>query len=393
MKIVYASDQYWPRISGMAVSIDAFKSELEKQGHNVYIFSPEYPGSKEIDALMNNKRVFRFKSFSLFFSHEDKLVYPHERNKVFNILDYIKPDIIHIQTEFTMGQLVWEYALINKKPLIMTAHTNWEELMHLYIPFVPEKIARAYVRYRLQRIYNLANFVIVPTSLMKDLMHRYNVKTPIEIIPTGVVKSDFASVNKQKDKKNSEWYKIYPSLKGKKILLSAGRIGKEKNLTFLVDVFQRLMDKYPDLMLVFVGDGPFRNELEWIVKKRNLWDRVVFTGFVVRSRMKEFFSIADIFVFASKVESQGLVTIESMICKTPVVAIGEQGTKEVMNGDNGGFMVNDDINEFADKVHLLLSDHKLYKKKAKEAFEYAQHWTIESNAAKMLAIYKKYTDN
>jgi len=390
MNIVYASDQYWPRISGMAVSVDAFKNQLEKMGHKVYIFAPAYPGSKEIDAVMMNQRVFRFRSYGIFFSPEDRLVYPFERQKIYNILNYIKPDIIHTHTEFSVCKIVADYAIENKKPLIMTAHTNWEKLVSLYVPFFPDWYSARYTKMRLQKMYNKADHVVVPTSLMKDLLVKYEVSKPIDIIPTGIDQNDFTGVDKKKDKKNSIWYEVYPELKGRKILLSAGRIGKEKNLPFLIDVLERLVKEFPDIVLVFVGDGPFRESLEKIVKARGLCDYVIFTGFVVRAHMKDFFSIADVFVFASKVESQGLVTIESMICRTPVVAIGEMGTSEIMNGDNGGFMVKNDVEEFTDKVRILISDKKLYNKKSEEAYMYALKWTIKRNAQKMLELYKRF---
>ena len=390
MNIVYASDQYWPRISGMPVSVDAFKDQIEIMGHNVYVFASKYPGAKEVDAAMKNRRIFRFRSYRIFFSPEDRLVYPFERKNIYKTLDKLNPDIIHVHTEFSLCRIVSDYALKNKIPLIMTAHTNWEELVSLYVPFFPDWYAGSYAKRRLRKIYNKADHVIVPTSMMKNLLLKYEVTRPIDIIPTGITPSDFTGIDKKKDKKNSLWFDIYPELEGKKILLSAGRIGKEKNLLFLLDVLEKLVKEFPDIVLVFVGDGPFRTQLEKIVHNRRLSDYVLFTGFVVRSQMKEFFSIADIFLFSSKVESQGLVTIESMICHTPVVAIGEMGTREIMNGDNGGYMVEDDIEEFTCKVRLLLSDKKIYNEKSEEAYKYSQKWTIKNNAVKMLEVYKKF---
>ena len=195
---------------------------------------------------------------------------------------------------------------------------------------------------------------------------------------------------KAKEKTGSRWYDKYPELKGKKILMYSGRLGKEKNLEFLLKVLRELMREIPDIILLYAGDGPYRSDLEKTVKKMGLAKNVVFTGFVVRSRMKELYALADIFVFASKTESQGLVTTEAMACKTPVVAIGIMGTRDVMNGDNGGFMVQDDLDEFTDKVRRLLTDPALYRKKSKEAYDYTQKWTIEHNALKMLELYKKY---
>jgi hypothetical protein len=388
MNIIYATDSYWPRISGMGVSIDAFKSELDKKGHCVSIFAPNYPDAREDDRELDRKNIHRFRSYGLFFSEGDRLVYPFEKGKVERILDSLRPDIIHVQTEFTMGRLVWEYALKYRIPLVMTAHTNWEALVNLYLPFLPHALARLYGRNRLRHTYNKADFVIVPTSLMKELLLSYKVTKPMEIIPTGIVKSDFEGVKRDREKKHSSIFREHPELKGKKILLAAGRVGKEKNLPFLIDVAKKLMQEFPDLYMIIVGDGPYRKEIQRIVHQKGADRNIIMTGFIEKNRMKELYALADIFIFASKVESQGLVTIEAMICGTPVVAIGEMGTREVMNGDNGGFMVEDNLELFTEKIRLLLTDKVLYRSKSEEARRYAEGWTIEKNAQKMLEIYE-----
>ena len=133
------------------------------------------------------------------------------------------------------------------------------------------------------------------------------------------------------------------------------RLGMEKNIEFLIDVLKNLTIKYPTLYLVIAGDGPARKDLENYADEKGLTEKVIFTGFVEREKLKDFYSTANVFVFASKVESQGLVTLESMACGTPVVAIGKMGTREVMGGDSGGFMVDDDMDMFVEKTDLLLS--------------------------------------
>jgi 1,2-diacylglycerol 3-alpha-glucosyltransferase len=97
----------------------------------------------------------------------------------------------------------------------------------------------------------------------------------------------------------------------------------------------------------------------------------------------------DIFTFPSKTETQGLVTLESMACGTPVVAIGEMGTKEVMQGDNGGFMTEDDPQDFYQKLKALLTDQGLYKSKSQEALAYAKNWSSQAMTEKLLEVYEK----
>jgi glycosyltransferase involved in cell wall biosynthesis len=222
---------------------------------------------------------------------------------------------------------------------------------------------------------------------MRETMLSFGIAKPIEIIPTGISTEDILVFDKIKLKQDSQLIAKNPLLRNKKILMTAGRIGKEKNILFLLDVLEKLMPDFQDILLLVVGDGPFRSELEDIVKKRGLEKNTVFTGYVDRRTISEYFSLSDLFVFASKTETQGLVTVEAMLCKTPVVAIGEMGTKDVMNGDNGGFMVNEDREIFSAKVKLLLTDAALYEKKSHEAYEYAQNWTIEKTTLKMLDVY------
>ncbi len=389
MKIVYPTDNYWPRVSGMAVSIDSFRFELAKYGHAVHVFAPVYDGTEILDQERQYKYVHRFKSNKLFFSKDDRLVKFSEKKHVSQVMDELQPDLCHVQTEFTMGRLVVKYAENHKLPLVMTCHTYFEQYINAYLPFIPSRQARKFARRFTQKFYNRADIVIAPTVFMKNVLESYGVNRPIEVVPTGIPADEFAGLTKKHEKENSLWFKDYPQLKGKHLLLHAGRVGQEKNVSFLIRMLERVVCKVPDTVLMFAGDGPYREELQKIVNELGLHDHVVFLGFVDRSRMKELYYLADIFTFASKTETQGLVTAEAMICHTPVVAIGEMGTRQIMNGDNGGFMVDEDEEEFSARVIELLTDKTLYVSKSKEAYEYSKNWTIEVMAKKMMDIYNK----
>lgn len=389
MKVIYPTDNYWPRVSGMAVSIDSFRFELAKHDYAIHVFAPNYPGSEDLDLKMQYKYVHRFRSGKVFFSKDDRLVKFSEKKHVNKILDELKPDICHIQTEFTMGRLVTKYAETHRLPLVMTCHTYFEQYINHYMPFLPHGQARRFARNFTRKFYNRADVVIAPTIFMKEVLESYGVDTPIEVIPTGIPADEFAGLSKDNEKQNSRWFKEYPELKGKKLLLHAGRIGQEKNVDFLIQMLEQVVRQIPDVILMFAGDGPDREKLQQSIDELGLHKNVVFFGFVDRNRMKELYHLADIFVFASKTETQGLVTAEAMICHTPVVAIGKMGTRQIMNGDNGGYMVEEDVDEFASKVLLLLKDSKLYHAKSEEAYRYAQNWTIEVMAKKMVKIYER----
>ena len=146
-----------------------------------------------------------------------------------------------------------------------------------------------------------------------------------------------------------------------------GRIGKEKNLPFLINVLQKLIPDFPHIILVIAGDGPYREELQNMVKLRGLSNNVIFTGFIQKKNMNK---------------------IYAMNCGTPVVAIGKMGTKEVMHSDNGGFIVEDNLEIFTERVRQLLINPDLYQKKSIEARQFAGNWTIDKFIEKLLNLYE-----
>ena len=167
-----------------------------------------------------------------------------------------------------------------------------------------------------------------------------------------------------------------------------GRIVKEKNLYFLLDVFNSIKKLHPDSALLFVGGGPELEPLKNTVSKSENANSIVFTGYVERSILKFYYKLSNIFVFPSITETQGLVTLEAMRVGIPVVAIGEMGTLDVMQGDNGGFMVKNDLDDFTSKVNLLLSDQETYNLKSQEALSHSHSWSIDILAEKLIEIYK-----
>ena len=184
----------------------------------------------------------------------------------------------------------------------------------------------------------------------------------------------------------------YPRLKGKRILLFAGRISGEKNINFLLAIAPLIIEKHPEVAFLFVGNGPDLHLFEKEAVRLGVADACVFTGYLTREDLALTYGISDIFVFPSLTETQGLVTIEAMLSGTPVVAIGAMGTLMVMGGDNGGFMVKDDKDEFVRRVFELLENDDLYQRKVAEAREHAQAWTIDTMAIKLEKIYQRTID-
>ena len=134
------------------------------------------------------------------------------------------------------------------------------------------------------------------------------------------------------------------------------------------------------------------NELKELAKSHGLEKSVFFTGYINGNDLIYFYKMASVFTFPSKTETQGLVTVEAMLSALPVVAIGEMGTIDVMQGNNGGFMVKDDVEEFSQKTLELLQNESLHKEKSEQALEWGSKWKISYLTPKLIECYQKAID-
>ena len=313
----------------------------------------------------------------------DKWHFLKKAMKAFN------PDVIHINGEWTVGYLGALYSKKAKLPIVFTFHTLWEDYLANYINFLPhsstQKLGRDIVKFYLKR----ASLIIAPTKRIAKVVHEYGIDRDAELLPTGVP-SDLVNFKKDQDRRiKNALFKKFPFLKNRKILLYVGRVVKEKNLCFLYDMLDRVHKTNPEAALLFVGDGPYLEELKGLAEERGLKDSVAFIGYAARGDLIYFYRMSSIFVFPSLTETQGLVTIEAMTVGIPLVAIGAMGTLDVMRGDNGGFMVKNDIDEFSSKVQLLLNDKQLYEAKSEEAKKWAKQWSIETLTPTLVKYYQK----
>lgn len=396
MRIAMFTDSYKPRINGVSISVQSYAEELTRLGHTVCVVCSEYYDESTASSFFETEnpvtssiQVIRISSHKVNVSAEDRLAKIEKWFYVKQEVDKFSPDIVHVQTEFVIGYFGVMYARHRKKPLVYTNHTLWEEYVSSYFPLISVKLMKNVVR-KLVRFYlKNATEIVVPSKRIEDLLGKYKLNLSLNCIPTGIPLSMYTCNEYRMGLIQNRLYERFPNIKNKKILLFVGRVAKEKNIVFLLDVLEKLLQFDKNISLLVVGDGPHKEELQKITIERNLDKNVFFTGYIERNDISYMYKLADVFVFPSKTETQGLVTAEAMLAKLPVVAIGEMGTVDIMKGDNGGFMVDDNIEHFTEKVKLLLTDDKLYTKKSEEAFDYGKSWTIESKATDLLVVYNK----
>lgn len=373
MRIAMFTDTYKPTINGVVTAIEIIKKELERKGHTVFIFAPMLPGETK-----RQKRVFRFNSMVFPFQPEHRLTFPYSR--ILNKFERLRFDVIHAQTPFSMGILAAYLAKKYHIPLVHTYHTLFTEYIH-YMKLEAD-VFKDMVKWASKRYCNMCDVIVAPSAKIVDELIDYGVKPPIEVIPTGIDFIEEADLTPTQD-----LIKKFNIPSGRKLLCYAGRLGKEKNIDFIINLFPLVLKKFPNTHLLVVGDGPEKKHLVELSQKLNISDHITFTGYVDRIDVFSIANLSDIFTFASTTETQGLVVIEALSMKTPVVAVDAMGVSDVLIGNVGGFLTRLDSREFSEKIMTLLGDDSIYQTKAQEAIIRAHEWSAENMTAKLIKCY------
>lgn len=379
MRILMVSDVYFPRVNGVSTSIQAFRLALGAAGHHVTLITPDYG-----QAVDDEVGIIRISSRKVIIDPEDRMMrirHIHRLTEELRVDDY---DIIHIHTPFVAHYAGLQLARKLKLPVVATYHTFFEEYLYNYIKWLPKEWLR-YVARRFSRTQCAdLNALIVPSSAMQQVLMDYGVETPMTILPTGL---DMAVFQSGKGSEFREKHNIPPS---RPVMLFVGRVAFEKNISFLLDVTECLQKSIPDILFVIAGEGPAEKSLHAQVKRRGLENSVAFVGYMHRDGdLQACYKAADVFVFASRTETQGLVLIEAMACGTPVVSTAVLGTKDVIGSGRGGLVAPEEVTGFASQVEKLIKSNCLCSQKTVEALEYAHTWSHTAQTEKLLAFYQE----
>jgi len=378
MKILYISDVYFPRVNGVSTSIRTFVKQMQSLGHEVHLIAPEYAASTEDEAWIR-----RIPAHSIYFDPEDKLM---KWGAVMQKLPGLRRenyDLIHIHTPFVAHYLGLRLARELKVPCVETYHTFFEDYLHHYLPWIPKLIARGMARAISKRQCNAVDAIVAPSAPMLSVLRAYGVKAAAEVIPTGLQEHSF------RDADGTAFRVKYDIPLARPMLLFVGRVAFEKNISFLLEMTKVLIKQHPDALLVVAGQGPAEKSLHKMAADLGLDNNIKFIGYLDRNtELNACYQAADIFVFSSKSETQGLVLLEAMAQGTPVVAIAELGTASILVEGKGALIAPDNIERFADKVHYLLKYPEDRYELGKAALKYAtENWTAKLQAERMLHFY------
>jgi glycosyltransferase involved in cell wall biosynthesis len=384
MKILFVSDVYFPRINGVSTSIRTFVEQMQNLGHVVHLIAPDYGISTQDEAWIK-----RIPARSIYFDPEDKLM---KYGEVVNRLPELRLenyDIIHVHTPFVAHYLGLKLARELNVPCVETYHTFFEDYLHHYLPWIPKAMARGMARLISKRQCNAVDAIVAPSQPMLDVLRGYGVKACSDVIPTGLQAHSFKAAD-------GKAFRVkYGIAVDRPMLLYVGRVAFEKNINFLLDMTKVLIEQRPDVLLVVAGEGPAEASLHKLAKNLGLENNIKFIGYLDRHKaLNACYQAADVFVFASKSETQGLVLLEAMAQGTPVVAIAELGTASILVEGQGALIAADDTAQFAEKVYQLLAnpEERFELGRRAKAYVLAQ-WTAKLQAERMLNFYSQLKRN
>lgn len=373
MRVSLYTESFKPYLSGVTVSVDTFAHGLHQLGHQVTVFAPAYPAFKEVDEYA----VFRFPSLGTRFYPGFRLAIPFSFKHIFFNRKRL-PDIVHSHSPYQLGYLAQRFAHKHKIPFVYHFHTLFTEYLHI-VKFVPLAISRPIVIQIVRNYCKKCDLIITPTKMVKDILKKeYKITQPIEVLPTGIKDEMVAKANPAGIR---EKYGIAPD---EFLLQYCGRLSKEKNIEFLLKVFKEINKEVPKTRLMIVAFGPHEGFLKKMAKDLGIEKKVIFTGRIEREKIYNYLKAGELFVCASKTETQGLVLSEAKACGRPAVAIDAAGVSNMVVNGEDGFLVPDDLTAFKQKTVELIKNKALLKQFSENAFKNAQDNYLASSITKKL---------
>jgi glycosyltransferase involved in cell wall biosynthesis len=379
VRVLLISDVYFPRVNGVSTSVRTFRQDLGACGVETTLVVPDYGGSFK-DTEPN---VMRVSGAGVPKDPEDRRMRWGALMRTLDAFPAGAFDLVHIHTPFIAHYAGVKFARRAGIPCVATYHTFFEEYLHHYVPVLPRRfgraIAKAFTRSQCRDVQGL----IAPSEPMRDVLLAYGITTPIHVLPTGLPADRFKAGHGARFRAHLNVSATQP------LVTYVGRVAHEKNIDFLVNVFAGVRRQMPNALLVIAGEGPAREPLRQQVARMGLSESVRFVGYLDRDTgLLDCYAAANVFVFASRTETQGLVLLEAMAQGTPVVSTAELGTRFVLQPGCGAVIVPEQQSAFAEAVVRVLRDATLHRELSSAGRSYAQQWSSAALAQRLAQLYR-----
>ncbi len=386
MRIALFADCFLPQVNGIVTAVLNLSQGMAKKGHKILIIAPKYR-KVVYPKLHENIEILTVRGIPALFYPGLKFTAPFNK-KILNALVKNQIELIHFHAPMMLGLQAVILAKILKLPLIGTFHTFFGDsayLKHAKLDYkIIEKLSWQLVKF----YYNPCNLITTPTESTKKILIQNKSRKPIKVISNGIDPEIFDNT------KSAEIRQKYnPS---GPLCLFVGRIAYEKNLLFLIDVFHGITKKIPEAKLLIVGGGP---QLELVQKKiaqLNITNKIELLGEIPYENLVKsgIYGACDLFLTASKTETQGLTILEAQVNGLVCVGMKAKGVPEVIiNNINGYTVSHDDKKAFVNRVCKLLENKDLLLKMKKRTLEMVQKHFTKNIMGKWESTYQETIKN
>ncbi len=377
MKILMMTNTYAPMVGGIEESIRSFTAAFERAGHEVVIVAPECEGSPPDEVGVIRLRAIQN------FNHSDFSIALPMSSLLSELMKTFLPDIIHCHHPFWMGDIALRLSSQFRIPLVFTYHTMFEQHMH-YLP-VQNEGTKNFIVELFTGYANLVNQVIVPSESVRAILLERGVKTPMEVIPTGVDLQKFS-------KGDGSAIRARLGIPANAVVIGyVGRLALEKNLEFLSRSVAAYLKKEPKTHFLVGGDGPLKDQIKKIFDGQGAGKRLHLAGVLKGQGLVDCYHAMNIFAFASLSETQGIVLVEAMAAGVPVVAVDAPGVREVVkDGYNGRLVFGESQSNFLEALAWCFkqppNEFERMKKNAQAA---TKEFAVDLCANRMLKTYQE----
>ncbi len=353
MRIAIFTNNYSPRVSGVAVAVEFVDSALKKLGHQTMVIAPDY-GLEEQGKTPEVHRVTSFSFPNFRFAIPLEFI---DRAEIEEKIANFNPDVIHTHHPFLLGKAALDLADQLDAPLVYTFHTLYEFFTHYFL--MDTEQVRKQVRDYVVNFSNCCDLVIAPIEPIRQYLVGLGVDTKTTSVPTGIDFSRFDRMPEQRLMRQREKLQLE---RFDQILFYSGRLSREKNLPLAFQALKILTDQGMNLALMIAGKGPAKRPGQREVEELGLQDRVIWTGFVSQEELPELYLVSDLFIFPSSADTQGIVIYEARAAGLPVVAVDSMAARALIrDGENGRF-AKDDPADFAEKIREVLNHLDRYQR-------------------------------
>jgi 1,2-diacylglycerol 3-alpha-glucosyltransferase len=342
VRIALFTNNYLPFCGGVTVSVETLRAGLEARGHDVWVMAPRFRGARD-----DGPHVVRYPSVPAATYPEFPLAIPYSR-RIARLVRGLAVDVFHAHHPFLLGPAAARLARQLHRPLVFTYHTRYEKYAH-YVPATRALVEAAAVRLS-ARFAARADAVIAPSALVRDELRRRGVDGAVGVVPTGVDLARFRPGDRAAARRSLDL------AADDIVVLYVGRLDREKSVDRVLLAFERIAGTIPGARLVLAGQGTQGERLRALAAALGAADRIRFLGVRPHATLPACYQAADLFLFASETETQGLVLAEAAACGLPAVAVAAPGCDEVVHDGETGLLTKGEPTALAEAAIGLLLD-------------------------------------